>query len=296
MAGRWEFPGGKLRAGEAQHDALIRELDEELGIDVQAARPLIEIHHRYPDRSVVLHVWSVERYAGEARGCEGQALRWLAPGMLRTTDLLEADQPILAALALPDRYLITGEPADDAARFLARLDAALARGLELVQLRATALTPPAFAELAAAAAPLCRARGARLLINGDPQSTLPLARALGADGVHVPARYLSSLRRTQRAGDLLVGVSCHDAQELRTARACAADFAVLGPVRATPGHPDAQPLGWAGFAALARGAGLPVYALGGMGSEDLTAAWDAGAQGIAAIRALWGDAERRQDV
>jgi 8-oxo-dGTP diphosphatase len=287
MAGRWEFPGGKLREGEAQRVALVRELDEELGIAVQAARPLIEIHHAYPDRGVVLHVWSVERYVGDVRGREGQALQWLELEALHTTDLLEADQPILAALALPDRYLITGESPADRTRFLARLEAALDRGIELVQLRAPRLTSHELAGLVAASTALCREHEARLLINGDPQTTVPLARAVGAHGVHVPARYLEGFESTSRPKDLLVGVSCHDARELRAARECAADFAVLGPVHPTPSHPGSEPLGWTRFGALVRGAGLPVYALGGVGSADRPAAWDAGAQGVAAIRALW---------
>jgi 8-oxo-dGTP diphosphatase len=65
------------------------------------------------------------------------------------------------------------------------------------------------------------------------------------------------------------------------------DFAVLGPVQATPSHPDALPLGWEGFAALARGASLPVFALGGMKPDDLETAWRCGAQGIAMVRGSW---------
>jgi 8-oxo-dGTP diphosphatase len=64
---------------------------------------------------------------------------------------------------------------------------------------------------------------------------------------------------------------------------------VLGPLHATPSHAGVEPLGWTRFAALARGAGLPVYALGGVGPADLRDAWHAGAQGVAGIRAFWGD-------
>ena len=287
MAGRWEFPGGKLGKAEAQRAALTRELDEELGIEVQAARPLIEIHHSYADRSVVLHVWCVERYGGDVHGREGQALQWLSLEALRAIDLLEADQPILTALGLPDRYLITGEPSDDRQRFLARLESALGRGIGLVQLRAPRLAAHGLVGLAEASIALCRERDARLLINGDPRTTMPLARAVGAHGVHVPARFLDHFEGTPRPKDLLIGVSCHDQRELQAARRYAADFAVLGPVRPTPTHPDSAPLGWARFATLTRGAGLPVYALGGVGLADLPDAWDAGAQGVAAIRALW---------
>ena len=65
------------------------------------------------------------------------------------------------------------------------------------------------------------------------------------------------------------------------------DFAVLGPVKSTPSHPGARTLGWPGFAALARGASIPVYAIGGMRPEDLDAARRHGAHGLAMIGASW---------
>jgi 8-oxo-dGTP diphosphatase len=68
-----------------------------------------------------------------------------------------------------------------------------------------------------------------------------------------------------------------------------ADFAVLGPVRKTPSHPDAAPLGWEGFRALSEGAALPVYALGGVISFDLEQALACGAHGIAMVRGAWAD-------
>ena len=72
------------------------------------------------------------------------------------------------------------------------------------------------------------------------------------------------------------------------ARALGVDFAVLSPVRATPSHPEARPIGWEGFAKLVEPLDLPVFALGGLGPADREAAWAAGAQGVAAIRGLWG--------
>jgi 8-oxo-dGTP diphosphatase len=83
------------------------------------------------------------------------------------------------------------------------------------------------------------------------------------------------------------GASCHDAADLERARALGADYAVLGPVRATPTHPGATPLGWEGFARLAVGAGLPVYAIGGVGPAEIPQAWRHGAQGVAGISAFW---------
>ena len=98
MAGYWEFPGGKLRAGEPPRTGLVRELAEELGIRILDAEPLLMLEHAYPARRVQLDVWRVIRYDGEPEGLEGQPLRWVAPADLHTLGLLPADGPIVEAL------------------------------------------------------------------------------------------------------------------------------------------------------------------------------------------------------
>jgi 8-oxo-dGTP diphosphatase len=98
QAGRWEFPGGKVAPGESEGQALARELHEELGIDVTASRPFMRLEHSYPDRSVELSMWIVERFSGTPRGLDGQKLRWVTPAELPQADLLEADRPFVEAL------------------------------------------------------------------------------------------------------------------------------------------------------------------------------------------------------
>ena len=102
MAGYWEFPGGKLQAGEAPRTGLVRELAEELGIRVLDAEPLLMLEHAYPAQSVQLDVWRVTRYDGKPAGLEGQPLRWVAPADLRHVDLLPADGPIVESLLAAD--------------------------------------------------------------------------------------------------------------------------------------------------------------------------------------------------
>jgi 8-oxo-dGTP diphosphatase len=98
LAGRWEFPGGKLHEGEAPYAGLVRELREELGVEVRAAERLIRYSHAYPDRVVWLDLWIVSDWSGEARGLDGQALKWVAIAQLHEEDILEADQPIVTML------------------------------------------------------------------------------------------------------------------------------------------------------------------------------------------------------
>ncbi len=98
MAGRWEFPGGKRAAAESEFAALTRELREELGVEVTAARPFMRLQHAYPERTVELSLWIVEHFSGVPRSLDGQLLRWVAPAQLAAQDMLEADRPFIAAL------------------------------------------------------------------------------------------------------------------------------------------------------------------------------------------------------
>lgn len=98
MAGRWEFPGGKVAPGESEQGALVRELREELGIAVVEASPMMRLTHRYPDRDVELSLWVVGRYHGEPQPLDGQRLKWVERTELASEDILEADRPFVAAL------------------------------------------------------------------------------------------------------------------------------------------------------------------------------------------------------
>jgi mutator protein MutT len=102
LEGGWEFPGGKLEAGEERRAGLARELNEELGIRIGSPRPLIRVRHAYPSREILLDMWVVRSYSGEPRGLDGQALRWCPREELPAADLLPADKPIVRALRLPE--------------------------------------------------------------------------------------------------------------------------------------------------------------------------------------------------
>jgi 8-oxo-dGTP diphosphatase len=99
MAGRWEFPGGKVNVGEVEAQALARELREELGIEVTSSRPYMRLTHSYDDRDVELSMWIVERYSGAPQSLDGQRLKWVQPARLLDEDILEADRPFVEALA-----------------------------------------------------------------------------------------------------------------------------------------------------------------------------------------------------
>lgn len=282
-AGYWEFPGGKIEAGEAPLPALARELHEELGIDVETAYPWLTRDYDYAHAAVRLRFFRVVKWSGTLHGRESQRFVWQSPDAISVDPLLPANAPILRALRLPPVYAISHAAELGRAEFLPRLEQALARGLRLVQVREKELGEKDLRDFAARVIECARGHGARVLVNSSPQ----LARELGADGVHLTAAALMEIR--QRPDLALVGASCHDAGELARARAVGADFVVLGPVAPTPTHPGAAGLGWARFGALLEDCALPVYALGGLKPTDLETAWRHGAHGISMMRGAWVD-------
>ncbi len=282
-AGKWEFPGGKIHAGESSLAALARELAEELGITLEHARPLITLRHDYPGKNVLLEVWRVTAYRGDPEAREGQTLAWAPPAALDRYDLLAANRPIQHAVQLPSVYAITDGARYGAATMLAKLEQALAAGIRLVQLRERQLSAAEYLDCAIAAVALCRRYDAQVLVNADPG----VVAECGADGVHLSAARLRGLSERPLAKGKWVAASCHDAAELVHAARIGADFVVLSPVQPTRSHPGAAALGWDGFRELCAHANRPVYALGGMQAGDLARAWAAGGQGVAVVSALW---------
>ena len=280
-AGYWEFPGGKIEPGERAPDALARELQEELGIEVERAYPWITRRYTYEHATVDLNFYRVLAFRGEPHGRESQALAWQTIDGIDVAPILPANGPILAALALPPVYAITDAASRGVAQALRDLEAALEAGLRLVQVREPGLDAGALHHFASAVVARAHRRGARVLVNAD----IELARASGADGVHLKAAQLRSF--SHRPPVVLLGASCHDAEELRLARDLGADFVVLGPVAPTPSHPGAAVMGWGSFAAMIAGYSQPVYALGGMTGVDMEAAWRCGGHGIAMQRGAW---------
>jgi 8-oxo-dGTP diphosphatase len=280
-AGYWEFPGGKVEAGESLAHALARELVEELGVRVTRASRWITREFIYPHAHVRLNFFRVFGWEGEPHPHEGQRFSWQQPAAVEVSPLLPANFPIVKALTLPPLLGISHAETLGVEPFLARLEWALANGLRLIQVRDKSL--PADVRLALAREVVQRARphGAKVLVNGSVE----LARLAGADGVHLDAAALAAL--DQRPAVEWVGASCHDAAELARAAALGADFAMLSPVLPTQTHPGAATLGWEQFSALAAASPIPVYGLGGLERGDVELAISHGAHGVALLRGAW---------
>ena len=282
-AGYWEFPGGKVEPGESVREALIRELQEELGITVTACSPWLTKQFTYPHATVRLHFWRVTAWDGEigiTAPLEHAAVNWEKCGKSASvTPILPANGPILKALSLPTTMAITMAETEGTEVQVERLEAALSNGLRLIQIR-DKNWPSAqrlwFAEVVTRL--VHNHPNALVLVNDDAH----IARCVGADGLHLSSASL--IECTQRPDFEWVGASCHNALELAKAVELGCDYALLGPVLPTLTHPEASAMGWAEFTRLITDCPIPVFALGGMQGDMMLEAQQNGAHGIAMMR------------
>ena len=279
-AGYWEFPGGKVEPGESLREALVREIQEELGVTIDRAWPWLSCEFTYPHAKVRLKFFRVMSWHGEISPIEHSGFVWVRIGdTAPVTPVLPANGPILRALELPSIYALTNACESGVDAELARLEKALSGGLQLIQVCDKALPPAERLRLATGVMRLANSVDAAFVLVNDDEL---LARKIGAHGLHLSASHLMQV--SQRPSFDWVAASCHNAEELSRAAMLGLDFAVLSPVLPTASHAQAKDMGWDAFACLIERSPLPVFALGGMKLEMLELARKRGAHGLAMMR------------
>lgn len=287
QGGLWEFPGGKVEAGERNLDALERELLEEVGISIvpmmrasqacDAIKPLIQIKHHYPEKTVFLDVWRVQAFLGKPKGKEGQEIRWVNLEELSHYTFPEANQPILRACLLPNRYFIT--PA-----YASILEAeigfkrALAENAQLIYFRQPQLKLVDYSSWLKHLTTTYPELESKLMF----QFIEMLDQYSGA-GVHLSFSRAREYSARPIKHDKLLAISCHNESELRHSSQVGADFVTLSPVLKTKTHPDQTEMGWLEFKRIVLAAITPVYGLGGLAQQNEKQLLESGAQGLAGI-------------
>ena len=283
MGGLWEFPGGKLEAGESFKSALRRELYEEVGISITGIKKMIDYSFAYQDRNIFFQAFKVLAYRGNVEAREKQIVKWVDKKQLCSEDFPPANKAVLKAIRLPSEYMIADQ-ARLGGDLMATVEKNLQAGVSICQYRAQQSNKTDYVSMATQLRDLCAQYNAQMISNCD----LDWVSDISPHGAHLTSRRLAGEFKnfTGEATARFFSASCHTAQEVEMANQLEVDCVLIGPVLKTSSHPAVKSLGWKNFSDLCIRAGRPVYALGGMNHEHKANALVYGAQGIAAITAF----------
>ena len=213
-------------------------------------------------------------------------MRWIKQEELLLYDFPAANSPIIKAIQLSDKYMITGD-FNNQEEFVTKLQTAIDNGIKLTQFRAHHLDDDEYIIYALKAYSICNKMDVKLLLNTSVENYKKYKAHEFSHGLHLSSKELKLFSTDIIKSDLLYSASIHTYKELLLAHQRDLDFVVLSPVNKTRSHPDSFPLGWDKFNQLTEKSTLPIYALGGMTESDLIIAKEKGAQGIAAISNFW---------
>ena len=182
--GYWEFPGGKIEAGEDARAALARELKEELDIDVRESSPWITRVYAYTHATVRLHFFRVTKWAGEPRPLEDQDIRWQRVGAADVSPMLPANAPVLAALALPPVMIVSNAHEMGVERWIAKLAERVVDEKLLVQVREKSASAQQVQHILSRVLAHTVPFGSRVVVNSAS------GRFPQCDGIHLTSKAL----------------------------------------------------------------------------------------------------------
>ncbi|AOA57860.1 NUDIX domain-containing protein [Acinetobacter larvae] len=268
---RYEFPGGKVEAGESAEQACRREILEETGLDIRQWHPITSIQHRYDDLSLELDFFSAycpREQLTQRRG----AWQWYNREQLLHLKFPKANQRIVQQLCWPHYIKISAE--HDALTTLASDHLLYWRPDDQEPLDYTPLTTYSPLQLQA------------LMLNIRHWQALTPQLQQQIHTIHFKQHQFQTLSALPRLAQQRYLAACHDAAAVQQAHALGFDAILLSPVLKTASHPEQDALGWQQFQAIAAQSDLPVFALGGMHKRDLDQVQRHHGFGVAGIRAF----------
>jgi len=272
QGGKWEFPGGKVEKGESRRSALIRELNEELDIEIGHSTRLISVYHEYEDKAVYLDVYDVCQWQGTAVGKEGQAVKWVSPSALDDFEFPAANRSILTAAVLPRKLKMLGSATDASEykqNFITQIELGHRLFLQVFDEKSESFK--LYQDNVNWLLDTAASNQVAIVFEAPP----PLVRS--DYGIHLSSDELLTIQEKPVAS--YVSASCSTPEELFKAQRLALDYVLIGPV--LMGNADGKkPIGWPMFQSLSSRVNIPVYAYGGVGAKDIDLAREYGAQGI----------------
>lgn len=272
QGGKWEFPGGKVEKGESRRSALVRELNEELGIEIGHSTRLISVYHEYEDKAIYLDVYEVLQWKGVAVGREGQAVRWVTSDALDDFEFPAANRSIVQAARLPKRLKTIGSASDVASykeNFMSDIKSGHRLFLQAFNIEAASFMPDH--EVLNWLLDTAVSHEATVMFESPP----PLIRS--DYSLHLSAEELLKIQEKPSTG--LVSASCSTSGELFKAQRLGLDFVIVDPILVNT-NDGKKAIGWPMFQSLSGRVNLPVYASGGVSEKDMELAREYGAQGI----------------
>lgn len=284
LGGLLEFPGGKVEKNETPTDALRRELAEELNIGVSKLTQLIQVPYSYSDRKILLDAYMVNEYSGKVSAHERQEIFWKPVASLSDNNFPAANYGVLRALRLPKIFPVTPSYTQDPDNFLKNFEEVVSRAsINIIQLRSHELESSEYIQLAKKCVELCNKYEVDLILN----TKIEYFNKSPATGLHLTSDKLLGTKKRPLSSKYLVGASCHNPHEVEHANSLGLDYMILGPVVEKQASKNSKTLGWEKFSQLAKKSLIPIYAIGGLGIDDLAVSVLNGGQGIAAIRNIW---------
>ena len=283
--GYWEFPCAPVEGEDTPEMTIKRIFQERLGVIFDQANTWVTRVVSHNKSKVRLHVYQIVEWVGDVQPIAEDTLKWCVTDDADDMSIFPYHASLIKPLSLPRYSAITC--AFMPKFMLATIQKTLENSeIKHIHIREKRLKPRGKRIFADRVIAVCEEYDALCVYNVSSLQDLDEAKQIeGLDGIHLTTDMLHKIKK--RPDFEWVGASCHNQKDIEKSNALGCDYIYLSPVNSTPSHPEAKPLGWAGFEKLAILSAAPVYALGGMMISDLNTAQLRGGHGIASLRNFW---------